>query len=121
VMKPRPPLRRLARQPGAAACLGATAALLIIAIWWVTTLATGRVVWAWRDAWLLPNGAAASATGTNWPLIYGDRVGFTVAGTWLALWLTSRWRPEPTWGDRLGRALGWLWLAVTAVLWLRCL
>ena len=51
---------------------------------------------------------------------YGDRIGFTVAGAWLALILIGRWQSEPTWIDRLGRAIGCLWIVLAVVLWLRC-
>jgi hypothetical protein len=50
---------------------------------------------------------------------YGDRIGFAVAGAWLALWLSGRRRPERMWIDRLGRVLGWLWLGLIVVLWVR--
>lgn len=36
--------------------------------------------------------------------------GFLVAGAWLALLLAGAWRPEPTWVDRAGRALGVYWI-----------
>jgi hypothetical protein len=51
---------------------------------------------------------------------YGDRIGFAVAGAWLALCLVGRWKSEPTWIDRPGRAIGCLWIALTVVIWLRC-
>jgi hypothetical protein len=36
--------------------------------------------------------------------------GVVVAGAWLTLRLARAWRPEPTWVDRAGRALGVFWL-----------
>jgi hypothetical protein len=33
-----------------------------------------------------------------------------VAGAWLALALSGRWRPERDWLDRAGRALGVCWI-----------
>ena len=36
-------------------------------------------------------------------------------GAWLTLLLAGWWRPEPTWIDRFGRALGAAWLAVSLV------
>jgi hypothetical protein len=36
--------------------------------------------------------------------------GFVVAGAWLTLLLAGAWRPEPTWVDRAGRALGVGWI-----------
>jgi hypothetical protein len=37
--------------------------------------------------------------------------GFVVAGSWIALFLAGRWRPERSWIDRLGRLIGWFWIA----------
>ena len=39
-----------------------------------------------------------------------------MAGSWLTLSLNRRWRPEPTWLDRLGRALGLYWIACGGML-----
>ncbi len=36
--------------------------------------------------------------------------GLVVAGSWLALILAGRWRPERNWLDRAGRTLGWFWI-----------
>jgi hypothetical protein len=36
--------------------------------------------------------------------------GLLVAGAWLTLLLAGAWRPEPTWVDRAGRALGVFWI-----------
>ncbi len=36
-----------------------------------------------------------------------------IAGVWLGAVLGGRWRPEPTWFDRLGRLLGFAWIAVS--------
>ena len=39
-----------------------------------------------------------------------DLYSLAVAGAWLALALSGRWRPEPDWLDRAGRVLGLLWI-----------
>lgn len=39
-----------------------------------------------------------------------------VAAAWAVLALGGRWRPEASWPDRAGRALGFSWLAAAAVL-----
>jgi hypothetical protein len=39
-------------------------------------------------------------------------VGATVLGAWSALVATRRWWCEPSWIDRLGRALGFFWIAL---------
>jgi hypothetical protein len=126
--KPRPAFQRLARQPGAAACMVASAALLLIALWAAATMAAGRVLEFLQNVSRLPNagahgsgGALGYADAGRWLTVYGDRVGFAVAGAWLSLLLAGRWRSEPTWTDRLGRAVGWLWLSLTVALWARSL
>ncbi len=40
---------------------------------------------------------------------------FAVALAWAALGLAGRWRPERSWDDRLGRAVGLFWLASPAI------
>jgi hypothetical protein len=39
-----------------------------------------------------------------------QRNGYAVAAAWLTLAIGRRWRPEPTWVDRSGRAIGFFWL-----------
>jgi hypothetical protein len=39
-------------------------------------------------------------------------IGASVASTWMLAWLGGRWKAEPTWIDRLGRGLGWAWIAL---------
>jgi hypothetical protein len=126
--KPRPALRRLARHPGAVACMVALAALLLVVVWAATIAATGRILEYHQHVDRLPNGGGHGVGGSlrypdagRWLTVYGDRVGFSVAGAWLSLVLAGRWRPEPTWIDRFGRAVGWLWLSLTVALWLRSL
>ena len=104
--RPRPPLRRLARQPGAMACV----AVLI---------AAAPVALAPPMAYLFN-----LARGRPTPPIPIDEVGpllaisltpacsFAVATAWTTLALNRRWRPEPGWIDRAGRALGVYWLGM---------
>ena len=33
-----------------------------------------------------------------------------IIGAWVTLALVGRWRPQPTWTDRLGRGIGACWL-----------
>ena len=121
---PRPPFGRLARQPGTAGCIVALAAILVIICWSGITLATGRGLefseHAMKDDVHSRGSVRISRLCGRILVIYGDRIGFAVAGAWLSLWLSGRWRPEPTWIDRLGRTMAWLWLVLALVLWLRC-
>jgi hypothetical protein len=45
-------------------------------------------------------------------MLYGlpRHAGFVVAGAWLILAFARAWRPEPSWTDRAGRALGIFWI-----------
>jgi hypothetical protein len=128
MVKPRPSFRRLGRQPGAVACLVASAALLLIALWFATTMITGRALEFSQNVTRLSNGGVRASAGVlkfrdtgRWLNVYGDRVGFTVAGAWLYLSLAGLWRSEATWIDRLGRAMGWLWISLAVALWSRAL
>jgi hypothetical protein len=57
MMKPHPSFRRLGSQPGAVACLVASTALLLIALWFATTMTTGRALAFSQNVTRLPNGA----------------------------------------------------------------
>jgi hypothetical protein len=43
--------------------------------------------------------------------------GMTVGFAWFGWWINSRWKAEPSWIDRLGRALGAAWIALPVLLW----
>jgi hypothetical protein len=44
-----------------------------------------------------------------------SRVGLAVAASWSWLAWNGRWRSEPTWTDRLGRAIGVIWIVSAAL------
>jgi hypothetical protein len=123
--QPRPSIRRLAREPGATACMVGSATLVIVGGWIATTMAMGCIMeFSAFMAFGSYRGGRGRGGTLHYPsgmafVSYGDRIGFAVAGAWLALVLSGRWRSEPTWIDRVGRTLGWLWLGLTAVLWVR--
>jgi hypothetical protein len=124
--RPRPPLRRLFRSPGAVACAVASAAIVLIACWSASVTAVGRgITYSQYVEWLPNNGGHGKGAGVPHPfsgrllIVYGDEVGFAVVGAWLMFLLAGRWRPERTWMDRAGRALGWIWLGLAVVLWAR--
>lgn len=88
IRKPRPPLGHVLLQPGMVA-VGAMLAGLVIAFG------------------LLVLGVAA---------VFGMlALSSTVLVAWTALALTGRWRPEPGWIDRFGRALGVCWCLLIPV------
>ncbi len=127
IRRPRPSFRRLGRQPGTVACAVALGALVVIACWvWINT-STGQLLE--YKLHLTKADRHGMEGGVRYPIYpfsgrllvaFGDRIGFAVAGAWLALWLAGWWRAEPTWIDRMGRALGSLWVILTLVVWLRC-
>lgn len=108
--RPRPVLRRLARQPGMAACCAAMLPMT------VTLAGMAQVNWL-RDpksagdpmVWL--ESAFAVAEG-------GALTGIWVLAAWLVLAIGSRRRAERGWIDRLGRLVGIGWLLVLAVYFL---
>jgi len=98
---PRPRLWRVARQPGAVACLAAVGYLIADDADWVVRAAIERrlddvgPVGEW--IWLLLEEPARE-------------VAHTVPICWAILLLGRRWRPEPGWIDRAGRVIGWGWI-----------
>jgi hypothetical protein len=79
---PRPALQSLVRQPGFVCCLGVIVATLVLV----------------DLKWIGLGGATPGVTAVAFVLLL-----------WPVLGLPP-WRPESTWVDRLGRAVGWGWL-----------
>jgi hypothetical protein len=96
--RPRPPIARIARQPGfqmgVAVCLAVVEGVI------------ARRILEWRHA--TPQMMPLSARLTIGSLYV---VGPLIATLWATLALSGCWRPEQSWIDRLGRLLGWLWLS----------
>ena len=82
--RPDPPSRAMFREPGFWACAAPILTLLSFPL--------AGIWFAVRFSPLLPAGAVCVA--------------------WLALALSHRWRPEPSWIDRGGRALGFGWVVI---------
>ncbi len=103
---PRPPLRRLARQPGF---------LAGVAVASIVTLGTGFTILDWFLVWgQMPPGEA----GVSKWLLYGYllsigdpwNVGFAVSLAWIIGGLQGfRWA-KPDWVERIGRLLGASWI-----------
>jgi hypothetical protein len=104
--RPRPGLRRLARQPGFVAC---TAAAIVLGIRMANLASVAGVI------------TLDSPGSSFWGEIFDDGmrdslgsipsdVGCAVAVAWTIQGLGGRWRPEPSWIDRTGRVLGALWI-----------
>jgi hypothetical protein len=106
--RPRPRWRRLARQPGMAACCAAVVPIAFVSI--------GFAGLKWQ---LEPNATLWCGDWRADPLFggCGYLAGVWVLTTWLVLALGRRWRAERSAIDRLGRIVGVAWLAVLA-LWI---
>jgi hypothetical protein len=99
--RPRPSLRRMARQPGAVACFA------IVAMH-VSQMGEDQ-------AYRLIYGNFRIIPGIGsliWIFLSGFEVVLSavVPICWALLLAGRRWRPEPGWIDSLGRWIGWAWI-----------
>lgn len=95
--RPHPRRGRLARRPGHAACCVAALALAVGAVHELTRFAFRALT------------ERPSSFHESWVTV-SARVGPAIAGAWLLLALSGRWRSDPGWSDRLGRLLGCCWI-----------
>ncbi len=109
------------RRPGAVACLAATVVLpfeLLLATLGPTRFLQTNV---WYKADIQEAAIRHLSLSDRPPRNLEDpffnmlngmprHAGLMVAGAWLALILAGTWRPERSWLDRAGRALGWFWI-----------
>jgi hypothetical protein len=102
---PRASLRVVLRRPGPAACCAAFAAIVVM----TTRVSVKAYAMFAMGVW-----GGSFEVRYVYPWLVGDyvRIGFAVLGAWFALLMTRGWRPEPSWIDRGGRALGWGWLSL---------
>lgn len=98
---PRPPWRHLVRQPGVAVGL---VAIIGWSIGGIVTLRWSLDVHHMPPSWI-EFGVVQLASAT----MFG---GFGVFVAWAGIALDGRWRPEKSWVDRMGRALGVCWIAL---------
>jgi hypothetical protein len=108
LLQPRPSVRRLARQPGFVACL--TASLVLFVGGSMTFSGVSRNInLPWRGLHF----------SDYFPYLFQPferaEVGFAVAASWLVLIVGRRWRPEPSWIDRCGRAVGAYWIMLVPI------
>ncbi len=78
----------------------------------------------------LPIIVGALATGLGWYDIWGNFAiceagwsvtmcgGLAILVSWMTLFVGGRWRADPSWVDRLGRAMGICWILAAAAVWL---
>lgn len=111
--QPRLPWRRLIRQPGASACLATVTAALI----GLLRNGVNRLAWSLKETQYMLFGATRVAV--PWPGVAAwfrpTEVAVFVLGWWLCLALTRTARRERSAIDRLGRLVGYYWLALLAL------
>jgi hypothetical protein len=98
---PRPPWRRLVRQPGVAV------GLVAILAWLAGAAVTLR--WGADVHHGTPGGIAFAYVHLGSSTLLGS---FGVLAAWTGLALEARWKPERSGVDRIGRALGVGWIAL---------
>jgi hypothetical protein len=113
---PRPSGRRIALQPGSAACGVALLGLIVEAFAQAATLlyfeaSKGYLGATWQVAGFVRWFHVHVLLPASHP------ISFAVFATWALLSLSRRARPEPSWVDRAGRALGICWFAVAFLVW----
>ena len=102
LIPPRPPLRRLARQPGTTALVLITLIVLLVGV----ILGLGVILAPYFDPGRL------GPTSTSYPVRLSTlsyqifNAGKMVAVFWIWQAAARLWRPERSWIDRIGRALG---------------
>lgn len=96
--RPRPSRLRLGFQPGFVACVAV-----------VGSLAPGLAWYAGIRH--RPGFQRPESFDQVWYCVT-EWTGTAVLGAWIALILARRWRPEPSWIDRAGRALGLYWIGL---------
>jgi hypothetical protein len=101
--QPRPRLRRVFLQPGAAACATATLAFMVAIVLIMSLWAAGSTLVHTYNVFVAS----------------GQIASYTIMGGWLVLILSGRWRPDRSWIDRAGIAIGAIWIGITVVEWLR--
>jgi hypothetical protein len=95
--RPHPRRGRLVRRPGHVACCVAAVALVEGFLYQLAIFGFSdpiRRPFSFQQFWITVSG----------------HIGPTVAGAWLLLALSGRWRADPGWIDRLGRLLGCCWI-----------
>lgn len=102
--RPRPPLRRVFRQPGTVACLA------VVFSWVMSSLPLLLKVFLLTA--LRPSSPRYGVQIYLHSTLY---MGSTVVLAWTVLALARAWRPEASWIDRAGRRLGVTFIVVWVV------
>jgi hypothetical protein len=101
--RPRRSFRSVFRQPGMVACL---VAAVVLGIRMVNIAVEFSINYTWFGGGDFLSYLNAIELLFDIP----SEIGCAIAAAWLVQKVSGRWRPEPCWIDRLGRALGLLWM-----------
>jgi hypothetical protein len=117
-LPPGTPRPRLRRQPGAVASLTVAVAMNVLLVFWCLFLVLDLLhAPIGFDPWFLVEGRFQRVYFRLLPFL-----GLSVAVAWAFLIASGAWRAQRSWLDRLGRALGWGWIACTPFyLWISML
>ncbi len=105
LLRPRPRFRRLTRQPGMMAACAAGAVIVFVGL--VSFAFVMVLRWESHADYFRAVFFVGGLTVPFVPILCG----LAVLVSWLTLLASRRWRAEPSWVDRLGRALGAVWIA----------
>jgi hypothetical protein len=115
----RPRRRRLWSQPGFLACVAVVLAFALKSVGvgfdtvrWFLTTSPARLSNVGYGA---VAGQSALMVFSNHPVGSQAKAGQIILLFWLVIWAGGRCRPEPSWIDRSGRALGVAWVCLSAV------
>jgi hypothetical protein len=114
--KPRPTFRHALRQPGLSACFAAMV-VLILQLPNLAVAIVANLIW-------FPDSTVDRVTEvlrfldqhSDLPM-FPSMIGCGIAATWAVQATCGRWRPQPNWIDRMGRSLGFFWMATTPFSW----
>jgi hypothetical protein len=114
--RPRPAWHKLSRQPGFVACAAAVVAALPGVV-----LVVSRYLCELNPLVADPSGGRYYVNEWtfgvhDWPIIE-SRISTAVLAAWGVLFVSGRWRVEPSWIDRAGRALGSYWVGLWLFRW----
>ena len=115
--RPRPPLRRVARPPGSAACGVTLLVVAVEAVGYIASWLSHGYSWAQFEDWIGTSGVLGIFT-TDVLIESTYAIGHAVFATWALLALSRTGRPERSWIDRTGRVLGLAWMMTAWLFWL---
>lgn len=114
---PRPSLRRIALQPGSAACGVALLVLIVETVGQVVSVVCFEYSRGYLGAeWKVFGFAGWWHTDVLLKIL--GPIAFAIAAAWTVLLVSRLGRPESSWIDRVGRALGACWIAMAFLFWL---